>query len=113
MKDISNQEIARALSEMAALLEMNGVAFKPRAYEKAALEIEALGEDMAEIYKKGGIKALMDVPSVGEGIAEHIQELLKTGTFKEYRKLKKKIPVDISAITQVESIGPKMIKTLW
>lgn len=98
---------------MSALYEMEGVQFKPRAYEKAALGIEALDEEVSEIYKKGGIKALEEIPGVGRGIAFHLEELIKKGHFAEYERLKKKVPVNISELTAVEGVGPKMVKVLW
>ncbi|MBI2640284.1 MAG: DNA polymerase/3'-5' exonuclease PolX [Candidatus Sungbacteria bacterium] len=110
---MTNQEIAKVLFEMAALYEMEGVLFKPRAYEKAALGVEALDMEAEEIYKKGGVKSLEEISGVGKGIAYHIEALLKKGSFAEYERLKKKIPVNISELTAVEGVGPKMIKTLW
>lgn len=110
---MTNQEIAKMLHEMSILYEMRGEPFKPRAYERAALSIEALGEETSSIYKKGGTKALKNIPGVGAGIADHIEKLLKTKHFKEYEALKKKIPVKISELISVEGIGPKMVKTLW
>lgn len=50
---MKNEEIAKILYEMALYLEMKEVAFKPRAFEKAAQSIEALEEDVNDIYKKG------------------------------------------------------------
>ncbi len=110
---VTNREIAKEFTEMAALLEMHGVAFKPRAYEKAALGVESLDREVKDIYKEGGIKALEQIPSVGKGIAAHIEELIKKGSFSEYKTLKKKFPVNISELLAVEGIGPKMIKVLW
>ncbi|MBU6415379.1 DNA polymerase III, partial [Patescibacteria group bacterium] len=110
---MTNKDIANMLREMALLLEMRKIPFKPAAYEKAALNIEALGEDVGAIYMKGGVEALMKIPGVGRGIAEHIEELVKIGHFKEYEQLKKKIPVNISELTSVEGVGPAMIKKLW
>lgn len=110
---MTNKEIAKTLLEMSVLLDMEEVPFKPRAYEKAALEIESLGEEVKDIYKKDGIKGLMEIPSVGQGIAEHIESLLQKKTFAEYEKYKKKYPVDIAELTSVQGVGPKMIKTLW
>ena len=110
---MTNQEIAKVLYEMAALLEMQGVAFKPRAYEKAAMAVEALDTDVRDIYKNGGLKALAVIPGVGRGIAGHLESLLKTGTFSEYKALKKSMPVDIAGLTAVEGVGPKMVKILW
>ncbi len=113
MHHFSNQEIARMLLDTALLYEMEGVQFKPRAYEKAALGVEALDTEAAEIYKKGGLKALMEIPGVGRGIADHMEELFTKGHFREYERLKKKIPVNLSELTSVEGVGPKMVKVLW
>ncbi|MBI2640217.1 MAG: DNA polymerase/3'-5' exonuclease PolX [Candidatus Sungbacteria bacterium] len=110
---MTNAEVARILFEMAALYEMEGVEFRPRAYEKAAFGVESLGEDVNGLYKRGGQKALAEIPGVGKGIAEHIGKLLETGRFREYDRLKKKIPVNISELIAVEGVGPKMIKMLW
>jgi DNA polymerase (family 10) len=110
---ISNSDIAKILFEMSALYEMEGVEFKPQAYEKAALGVESLNEDVAEIYQKGGIGALEEIPGVGKGIAKHLEELLRKGSFSEYRLLKRKTPVNITEITAIEGVGPKMVKMLW
>ncbi|MEM2144912.1 MAG: helix-hairpin-helix domain-containing protein [Candidatus Jordarchaeaceae archaeon] len=111
--DTKNFEIAKTLKEIAVFLEMEDVQFKPRAYEKAARSIEALQEDVEEIYKKGGIKALMAIPGVGKSIAEKIEELVKTGRLKYYEELKEKVPVDLESLSGIEGLGPKTIKTLW
>ncbi len=110
---MSNQEIAKILFELAALYDMKGVLFKPAAYEKAAAAIESHAEPVAEVYKKEGIAGLDKIPGVGKGIAGHIEELLKTGHFREYERMKKKMPVDIAELAAVEGVGPAMIRTLW
>ena len=82
---MDNSEIAKTLREIAGYLEMQGeLVFKIRAYEKAALTIEELTESVKDIYKKGGVKALTEIPGVGQGIAERLEELLKTGKLKYY-----------------------------
>ncbi|OGN01673.1 MAG: DNA polymerase III [Candidatus Yanofskybacteria bacterium RIFCSPHIGHO2_01_FULL_43_32] len=108
-----NKEIAKILYEMSILLEMKEVGFKPRAYEKAADSIESLAEDIGNIYKHGGLKALEDIPGVGPSIGEKIEEYIKTKQVKEYKKLKKEIPVDIEGLVSVEGIGPKTILRLY
>lgn len=110
---MTNQEIAKILREMAKLYEMEGVMFKPRAYERASLGVEALDKEVKEIYKEGGKDALKKIPGVGEGIAYHIELLLKKGSFSEYAKLKKKIPANIAELSAVEGVGPKAIKILY
>jgi len=110
---MKNEEIAKILYEMALYLEMKEVVFKPRAYEKAAESIESLEEDAEDIYKKGGLKALEDIPAIGKGISERIEEYLKTGHIKDYEKLKKQIPVDIEKLSAIEGVGPKLIKLFY
>src|SRR3989344_1555213 len=113
MHKVSNAEIAEILYEMAQYLEMQDVPFKPRAYEKVAGVVEGLEEEVAEIYKKGGLKALEKIPGVGQGIAERIEEFFKTGKIRDYEKLKKQVPVDLKSFRGVEGIGPKSIKKLY
>jgi len=110
---MKNQEIAEIFHEIAIYLEMKEVAFKPRAYERAAQSIEALEEDISDIYKRGGLKAIEDISSVGAGIGKRIEEYLKTGRIKDYEKLKKQIPVDIQTLGAIEGIGPKLIKLFY
>ena len=108
-----NSEIEQILNNIAILLGMDDVPFKPRAYEKAARSIEAQEGDLEDMYKGGGLKALMEIPGVGESIAKKIEELLKTGKIQYYEDLKKKVPVDLDSLSRIEGLGPKKIKALW
>ncbi|MFC1663585.1 helix-hairpin-helix domain-containing protein, partial [Patescibacteria group bacterium] len=108
-----NQELAQIFYEIADFLEMEGVQFKPYAYQKAAINLETLKRDVKEIYKEGGFKALEDIPGVGKNIAEKIEEYLKTGRIKYYQKLKKKTPIKIEELIAVERLGPKRVKILY
>jgi len=110
IKTMKNQEIAKILYEIADLLEIEGVEFKPRAYRKAAQNIESLSVDIEELYKKGQLEK---IPGVGKSIAEKIKEYLETGKVKKLEELRKKIPVDIESLSAVEGLGPKMIKVLY
>ncbi len=108
-----NQEIANILYEIGYFLEMEEIAFKPQAYEKAAIVLENLEGDINDIYQKGGIKALIAIPGIGKSIARKIEEYLQTGKIRYHQAIKKKIPVDIEQMIAVEGIGPKTIKTLY
>jgi DNA polymerase (family 10) len=110
---MDNKEIAKILYEISEYLYMEDESFKPRAYEKAALNVEALEEDVGNIYKREGLKGLLEIPGVGKAIAERIEELLKTGKTRYYEQLKKKMPVELSELTAVEGVGPKIIKRLY
>ena len=113
MSEISNQSIAEMLHGIGEYLAMQDVPFKPRAYQKAAEAIEAFEGDIKDEYKKGGIKALEEIPGVGKSIAEKIEELIKTGHVKYYEELRKKTPVDLSELSHVEGLGPKSVKKLY
>ncbi len=110
---MNNQEIANIFYEIADFLAMEEVAFKPQAYQKAAITLETLEEDVAQIYKKGGRAALEKIPGVGKGISERIEEYIKTGKIKYYQHLKKKTPVKMEEMIRVEGLGPKKVKVLY
>ena len=112
-KKMINQELSKIFREISVLLEIKEVSFKPQAYEKVAYAVDSLEEDLGDVYKEGGLKALKAIPGVGESIADHIEEYIKTGRVKEYDKLKKEFPVDIESLRSVEGVGPKMILKLY
>ncbi len=101
------------LRETGEHLAMKNIPFKPRAYEKAAGVIDGLEEEVADIYKAGGRKALETIPSVGVSIAEKIEELIKTGRVKYLEGLERKTPVDLEGLSRIEGLGPKSIKMLY
>ena len=108
-----NQDLAKIFYEIADYLEMDEVPFKPYAYQKAAITLETLEEDISEIYQKGGRKALEEIPSIGKNIAEKIEEYLKTGRIKYYEQFKKRLPLNLEEMTSVEGVGPRKAKVLY
>lgn len=110
---MTNNILAKIFYEIALYLEMEDVPFKPQAYESAAMALEGLSEDVVDIYKKGGQKAVEEIPGVGKSIAEKIIEYINTGKIKYYEDFKKKIPVNIGELTSIEGVGPKMVRDLW
>jgi len=107
-----NQEIAAIFFEIADILEMKNVEWKPRAFRQAARSIDALEKDVAEIYKKGGLKLLKEIPGVGDAISKKIEEYIKTGKIKEHQKLIKQVPSHISILTKIPGMGAKKVKKL-
>jgi len=110
---VRNAELARCFRDIAAYLEMDDVPFKPRAYEKAAQAIESHDRPLAELHRSGGVKALAGVPGVGKSMAEKLDELIRTGRCTLHEEYQRRMPVDIAALTAVEGIGPKAVKTLY
>jgi len=107
---MKNHEVAELLNEIADLLEIQDIQFKPRAYRKAAFVIDGLSEDIEEIWKKN---KLDDIPAVGEGITKKISDFLEHGTSSYLEKLKKQVPVDIEELGKIEGLGPKTIMKLY
>jgi len=107
---MKNLEIAKILNNIADILELQDVQWKPNAYRKAAQSIESLNEDIEDIYKRGELE---NIPGVGEHIGKKVEEIIKTGKLKYHEKLKKEVKVDIEELSQIPSLGPKKIKILY
>lgn len=110
---MNNQELAKVFSEIAQYLEMEEIPFKPQAYEKVSEALGTMPEDVSDIYKRGGLKELEDIPGVGENIAKKIEEYLKTGKVSLLEKYRIKIPIDISNLSMIEGLGTKKMKRLY
>jgi DNA polymerase (family 10) len=110
---MKNLEISKLLYEIADILEMQNVQWKPAAYRKAARSIEGLSKDIEVIYKKKGLKGLNEIPGVGEGIAKKIAEYLEKGKISELERLEKKIPKGLVDIINVQGVGPKKAWKLY
>ncbi len=105
-----NADVAKILYEIADLLEIQNVQWKPQAYRKAAQSVESCSEDVATLVKE---KRLHELPGVGEHIAKKIEELVTIGKLDYLEKLKKEIPIDVESLFQIEGLGPKKIKFLY
>jgi uncharacterized tellurite resistance protein B-like protein len=91
-----NKKLAKILMEIAELLEIQGVSFKPKAYKRASFALSDLKTDIGDIYKNEGLKGLKEIPGVGKSIAKKIEEYLLTNKIQYYKELKEK-----SAIRQI------------
>lgn len=107
---MKNRLVAKILYEVADLLELEGVEFKPRAYRRAAQAVESCPIPIEDLVEQG---RLHELPGVGESIAQKIEEIVRTGKLALHEELKAKLPVDLYALTQVEGVGPKTVKLLY
>lgn len=105
----NNKVIASKLNQIAALLQEQGVQFKPAAYRKAATVIEELPNDVSTY---GDEKELKKLPGIGDAIAKKIIEFLETGEI-EFLVLLQKEQGGISAqLLDIEGLGPKRVRQL-
>ena len=78
---MDNHSMVKVLYAIADLLDVQGVAWKPQAYRKAARTIEGVSEDISLLYQQG---KLYELEGIGEHIGKKIEELLITGKLKYY-----------------------------
>src|SRR3989338_4213625 len=108
-----NTELANIFYEIANILEMKKVQWKPAAYRKAARALESLGEEVSEIYEEKGEKGLEEIPGVREAIAKKIIEYIETGKVHHLEELKKTLPKGLPELLKVFGIGAKKAVKLY
>ncbi len=111
---MNNAHIAKAFNKIASILTLQDEnPFRIRAYEKAALTIESLSEDLEMVHSRLGMDGLTALPGIGDDLAAKIEELLTTGKLKFLKDLEKKVPEGVLLMMEVEGLGPKRVKFLW
>jgi DNA polymerase (family 10) len=109
---MENREVARILRETAQLLEIDGAMIgRYRSYERVAELLGGLHESVEELARDRD--KLMELPGIGDGMADHIQEILATGNYSLRSKLLTKYPVTILDLLNLQSLGPKKVAFLW
>ncbi len=106
---MKNLEVAQILNEIADLLEIKGVQFKPIAYRRAAETVNSLSKPIENL----SINELIELPGIGKSIAKKILQIDETGSLPYFDDLKKDCPIDYESLLAVEGIGPKTVKLLY
>jgi DNA polymerase (family X) len=101
---MNNRQVAAILYEVADLLEIKDVKFKPVAYRRAAHGIETLAEDIGRVAERGELEEL---PGVGTHIAGKLQEILDTGKLGYLDRLKTEVGPGVRELADIGGIGPK------
>ncbi|MCM8788640.1 MAG: helix-hairpin-helix domain-containing protein, partial [Candidatus Omnitrophica bacterium] len=108
---MKNSEIADLFDEIADVLEFVGDSvFKINAYRKAARRIRETSEDIERLYQAG---QLSKIPGIGKGIAEHIEEYIKTGSISKYSQILSEIPSTFVEMMKIPNLGPKTLKLIY
>jgi DNA polymerase (family 10) len=110
--EVTDDELAALLEEMADRLEATGVEYKPNAYRRAAESVREQPRSVAELAREDP-EALEDLPDVGEAIASKLAEYVDTGSIGELEELREELPVEMSELTAVEGVGPKTVGSLY
>ncbi len=107
---MKNSEIAAIFNEIADLLELQGVTFKPQAYRKGARLLEGMSGDIEEVAKQGKLEEL---PGIGKALSEKIKEYFATGKIKHLDELKGQTPGHLADLLNIPGMGPKKAKLLF
>ncbi len=107
----TNHDVAEHLRLIATLKEIKGEGrFHYLAFYNAADLIDNLPEDINDIAQAG---RLTDLPGVGQGVAEVIQQFLASGDSELARKLRSQVPVSLVELTEIPGLGAKKVARLW
>ncbi|MGM0599122.1 MAG: DNA polymerase/3'-5' exonuclease PolX [Candidatus Rifleibacteriota bacterium] len=109
---MKNREIASKLREIADIMEMQEIKWKPRAYRNAANKIETMDKNISKIYEREGKKGLEDIPTIGKNLAEHISDFIDKGSVKEWEELGKETSKELINLNKIKGLGPSKVKKL-
>jgi len=107
---VFNDELAWIFSEMGDMEEIEGNRWESLAYRKVAANLEGLGEDIREIYKRNELRK---IDGVGAAIEKKIQQYIQHGKIDAYDRLKQKYPIDFRNLRKIQGLGPKKIAALF
>jgi DNA polymerase (family X) len=108
---MENVEIARVLNEYADLLDIQGESpFRVRAYRNAAQTVAGLSQPVAQLIEAG--EDLQQLPGIGSSMAEHLKEILDTGTLAGLEAVRRELPPTLTELMQLQHLGPKRARTL-
>lgn len=106
----TNKEISEIFDRIADSLDILGEnTFKIRAYKKASKQLLELSEDLKTLDKK----QLVEIPGIGNDLADKIIEYSSSGKLDYYEELKKKVPPELLELLKIQGVGPKFLSLLF
>ena len=101
----TNSELAAALDEYAALLELaDASAYATRAYRRAADLIQTTPASVAELVRDGRVRSLR---GIGSGIEGRLRELVETGRLAELEELRESVSPELAAFGRMHGFAAK------
>jgi len=101
----TNDEVARVLFQVAALLDlMQDNPYRVRAYRRAALGVLCLPKPLADYIVKD---ENLPLPGVGERMGNRLRELVNTGHMGVYETLLDEVGEPLASLLALYGIGPK------
>jgi len=105
-----NEDVARIFENMARVLAFKGQdRFRITAYERAAVALRDLDQDLAVVSAAGNLKK---IPGIGHDLAEMIEEYVKTRSIRRYERECRGIPEGLIELMAIPGLGPKTLALL-
>ncbi len=102
-----NAELARMFERVADLLEIAGEdTFRVSSYRRASRTLRDVAVDVGVLAAEG---RLTELPGVGKGTAQRIQQYLETGRMDVLEELSAKFPPDLPSLLEIQGMGPKKV----
>src|SRR5574341_1999510 len=109
---MDNKSVATILYETADLMEIQGEdSFRIRSYRRAAEAIESLPQAISELVADR--KKLLEIPGIGKGMADNLEEIFKKGKLRVHAELLKKYKPTILELMKIQGMGPKTLALIW
>lgn len=106
-RNMTNLQIAELLRSVAAAYQLKSAEknkFKIIAYQRAADAVEHATSELKDLWDDGKLK---DVPGIGASIAEHLDEIFRTGKSAHFEDVMKGLPPSMFELMKVPGIGAK------
>ena len=104
---MTNEEVARLLQAIAAAYQIRNEKanrFKITAYKRAAASVEHSTSEIKDLWDDNKLNS---IPGVGASIAQHLDELFRTGRVKHFEKVMKGLPKAMFKLLNIKGIGAK------
>jgi DNA polymerase (family X) len=109
---LDNVEIARTLEEVADILEIqNANPFRIRAYRNAVRTVQSLTVPLRRWVEEN--RPLTDLPGIGKEMANHIREMVETGTLGFRDELVAEVPRSLIDLMRLPGVGPKKARRFY
>ena len=109
---MENLDVARTLTELADLLEIQGASpFRIRAYRNAVNTINSLSRPLKDMVAAG--EDLTELPGVGKSVAKYIGEFLTSGSISRLEEVSAEFPRSLVQLMRLDGVGPKKARKLF
>src|SRR3954471_4547522 len=110
MGKLDASQVAAMLAEYGRRSALRGGnPYRSKAYIRAAENLAALAEPLESIVEEG---RLLEIPGVGDAIADIIAKLHRTGTHPSLEKLREEVPAGVLEMLSIPGLRPDKVLKL-